>query len=88
LLNEELDCLMEVSFQAAILRGWYWHRCIDRLWEVHMKHLFLGCFVVALEHILKLHTTKESDQLGSHFSAPLLNLGIVLSIVAVGFCAT
>ncbi len=55
LLNKELDRLMEVFFQAAILRGWYWHRCIDRLWEVLMNHLFPGCFVMALEHILKLH---------------------------------
>jgi hypothetical protein len=55
LLNEELDRLMEVFFPAAILHGRYWHRCIDRLWEVLMKHLFPGCFVMALEHILKLH---------------------------------
>ncbi len=55
LLNEELDCLMEVFFQAVILRGRNWPRCIDWLWEVLMKHLFPGCFVMALEHILKLH---------------------------------
>ncbi len=54
-LNEELDCSREVFFQAAILRGQYWHRCIDRLWEVLVKHLFSGCFVMALEHILELH---------------------------------
>ena len=55
LLNEELDCLMEVFFQATILRSQYWHHCIDRLWEVLMKHLLPGCFVMALEHILELH---------------------------------
>ncbi len=55
LLNEELDLLMEVFLRVAILCGRYGHRCIDRLWEVLMKHLFPGCFVVALEHIFKLH---------------------------------
>jgi hypothetical protein len=55
LLNDELDCSMEVFFRAAILRGRYWHRCINRLWEVLTKHLFPGCFAMALEHILKLH---------------------------------
>jgi hypothetical protein len=55
LLNEELDCSVEVFFQAAILHGWYWHCCINRLWEVLMKHLFPGCLVMALEHILELH---------------------------------
>ncbi len=55
LLNEELDCSMEVFFQAAILRGRYWYHHIDRLWEVLMKHLIPGCFVMALEHILELH---------------------------------
>jgi hypothetical protein len=54
-LNEELNCSMEVFFQATILRSRYWHHHIDRLWEVLMKHLFLGCFVMALEHILELH---------------------------------
>ncbi len=54
-LNEELDCLMEVFFWAAILCGRYWHHRIDRLWEALMKHLFPGCFVMALEHILELH---------------------------------
>jgi hypothetical protein len=46
---------MEVFSQAVILRGQYWHPHINRLWEVLMKHLFPGCFVMALEHILKLH---------------------------------
>ena len=55
LLNEELDCLMEVFFQAAILRGRYWHRRINRLWELLMKHLFPGRFVMALEHVFELH---------------------------------
>jgi hypothetical protein len=54
LLNEELDCSMEVFSQAAILRGRYWHSCINRLWKVLMKHLFPGYFVVALEHVFKL----------------------------------
>ncbi len=54
-LNEELDYMMEVFFQAVILRGRYWHSHINRLWKVLMKHLFPGCFVVALEHIFKLH---------------------------------
>ncbi len=54
-LNEELDHSMEVFFQVAILSGRYWHRCIDRLWEVLMKHLFPSCFLMALEHILELH---------------------------------
>jgi hypothetical protein len=54
-LNEELNCLMEAFFQATILHSWSWHHCIDRLWEVLMKHLFPGCFVIALEHILELH---------------------------------
>jgi hypothetical protein len=53
-LNKELDCSMEVFFQAAILCGWYWHSRINRLWKVLVKHLFPGCFVVALEHIFKL----------------------------------
>ncbi len=61
-LNEELDHLMEVFFQVAILRGWYWHCCIDRLWEVLMKHLLPGCFVMALEHILKLHKGVRLDK--------------------------
>jgi hypothetical protein len=55
LLNEELDRSMEVFFLATILRGRYWHRCIDRLWEVLIKHLFPGYFVMALEHILEPH---------------------------------
>jgi hypothetical protein len=55
LLNEELNCLMEVFFQATILHSQYWHCCINRLWEVLMKHLLLGCFVMALEYILELH---------------------------------
>jgi hypothetical protein len=55
LLNKELNCSMEVFFQAAILRGRYWHSCIDGLWKVLVKHLFPGCFVVALEHVFKLH---------------------------------
>ncbi len=70
---------MEVFFQVTILRSRYWHHPIDRLWEVLMKHLLPGCFVMALEHFLEL--TKESDQLRSHFLAPLLNSGIVLSMV-------
>jgi hypothetical protein len=55
LLNEELDHLMEVFFQAAILRGRYWHSCIHKLWKVLMMHLLPGCFVMALEHVFKLH---------------------------------
>jgi hypothetical protein len=55
LLNKELNFLMEVFFQAAILHGRYRHSCIDGLWEVLVKHLFPGCFVVALEHVFKLH---------------------------------
>ena len=54
-LNEELDYLMEVFFQAVILHGRYWHSHINRLWKVLMKHLFPGCFVMALEHMLELH---------------------------------
>ncbi len=55
LLNEELNCSMEAFFQATILRSQSWHCRINRLWEVLMKHLFLNCFVMALEHILELH---------------------------------
>jgi hypothetical protein len=54
-LNEELNCSMEVFFRAMILHSWYWHHCMDRLWQVLMKHLHPGCFVMALEHILELH---------------------------------
>jgi hypothetical protein len=53
-LNEELDHSMEVFFQAAILHGRYWHSRINRLWKVLMKHLFPGCFMVALGHVFKL----------------------------------
>ncbi len=53
LLNKELDCLMEVFFQAAIFHGQYWHSRINRLWKMLMKHLFPGCFVVALEHVFQ-----------------------------------
>jgi hypothetical protein len=45
---------MEVFFQVAFLLSWYWLSCIDRLQKVLMKHLFPGCSMVALEHILKL----------------------------------
>ncbi len=54
LLKKELNCLMGVFFQTAILHSQYWHSCIDRLRKVLVKHLFSGHFVVALEHILKL----------------------------------
>jgi hypothetical protein len=54
-LNEELNCSMEIFFQSTILRSHHWHHCIDRLWKVLVKHLFPGCFLMALEHILKLH---------------------------------
>ncbi len=53
-LYKKLDPSMEVVFQVAILRGWYWHSHIDRLWKVLVKHMFPGCFVVALEHVFKL----------------------------------
>jgi hypothetical protein len=45
---------MEVLFQIAILLSHYRHSRINRLRKVLMKHLFPGCSVVALEHILKL----------------------------------
>jgi hypothetical protein len=45
---------MEVFVQTAILHSRYWHSCINELRKVLVKHLFPGCFVVALEHILKL----------------------------------
>jgi hypothetical protein len=45
---------MEVLFLIAILLSRYRHSCINRLRKVLMKHLFLGCSVVALEHIFKL----------------------------------
>ncbi len=54
-LNEELNCLVKSFFRATILRSKHWHHCINRLWKVLTKHLLPGCFVVALEHILKLH---------------------------------
>jgi hypothetical protein len=54
-LNKELNFSMEVFFQATILRSWHWHRHIDGLWKVLLKHLFPGHFVMALEHILELY---------------------------------
>jgi hypothetical protein len=45
---------MEIFFQIAILLSQYWLSCIDGLWKVLMKHLFPGCSMVALEHVLKL----------------------------------
>ena len=45
---------MEVFLQAAILFGRYWHSRINGLRKVLMKHLFSGCSMVALEHVLKL----------------------------------
>jgi hypothetical protein len=95
LLNEELDCSMEVFFLAAILHGRYWHHCIDRLWEVLMTNLFPGCFVMALEHILKLH--KGVLPVKVTFFSSLIKLGdcfvdgkfdIILSIILVGLDMT
>jgi hypothetical protein len=86
---------MEVFFQAAILRGRYWYHHIDRLWEVLMKHLIPGCFVMALEHILELHkgvwpvkVTFFSSlvELGDHFVDGKFNT--ILSVVFVDFNAT
>ncbi len=45
---------MEVFFLIAILLSRYWISCINGLRKVLMKHLFPGCSMVALEHILKL----------------------------------
>jgi hypothetical protein len=45
---------MEVFFQLAILLSGYWLSRIDGLQKVLMKHLFPGCSMVALEHVLKL----------------------------------
>jgi hypothetical protein len=53
--NEELNCSMEAFFQTTILRSRPWHHAIDKLWEELVKRLFPGCFVMAMEHILKLH---------------------------------
>jgi hypothetical protein len=55
LLNKELNHSMEVFFQVAILHDWYWHSRINGLQNVLVMHLFPGCFMVALEHVLKLH---------------------------------
>jgi hypothetical protein len=48
LLNEELNCLMEIFFQATILCSGHWHRRINRLRKVLVKHLFPCHFVTAL----------------------------------------
>jgi hypothetical protein len=45
---------MEVFFQIAILLSQYWLSRINGLQKVLMKHLFSGCSMVALEHVLKL----------------------------------
>jgi hypothetical protein len=45
---------MEVFFQIAILLSRYWLSRINGLRKVLTKHLFPGCSMVALEHVLKL----------------------------------
>jgi hypothetical protein len=94
-LNEELDCSMKVFFRAAILSGRYWPRRMDRLWEVLMKHLFPGCYVMALVHILELR--KGVSPVKVTFFSSLVELrdsfvdgkfDTILSIILVDFNAT
>jgi hypothetical protein len=70
---------MKVFAGVVILFDQNRHRCAEGLWEVLVERLLLGSPVLSLEHIF--NSVKESTQVRLHFSAPLLNLGIVLSTV-------
>ncbi len=67
--NEKLHSMTEVCLTQAILLNWYILR-IGWFWEVLESDLLPGSFVLALEHILKLHkgvSIVKVDLLGPFF---------------------
>jgi hypothetical protein len=86
---------MEVFFQIAILLSQYWLSCIDRLRRVLMKHLFPGCSMVALEHVLKLCKGVEPVKVAFSCSLVKLRNGLIdgeldaiLKIILMDFYST